>query len=114
MKPRRGDALFAKGHDFSRAEKALINNLGFSPCMDAPTAELAQGYNLFMTQSNKKSDRELPEPASAARAAAIEDWFARIDAIKGDSLFPEGRKQNLAPIREYLWDERPSEEDPTL
>jgi len=67
-----------------------------------------------MTQSNKKSDRELPEPASAARAAAIEDWFARIDAIKGDSLFPEGRKQNLAPIREYLWDERPSEGDPTL
>ena len=102
------------GHDFSRAAKAPFNVLGFSPCQCTPTAELAQGYNLFMTQSNKKSDRELPEPASAARAETIEELFARIDAIGGDPLFPEGRKQNLAPVREYPWDERPSEEDPTL
>jgi antitoxin VapB len=31
-----------------------------------------------------------------------EEMFARIDAIRGDLLFPEGRKQNLAPIREYF------------
>ena len=67
-----------------------------------------------MMPSDKESDREPLESASAAHAAAIEDWFARINAIKGDPLFPEGRKQNLAPIREYSWDERPSEEDWTL
>jgi hypothetical protein len=67
-----------------------------------------------MAQSDKKSERELPEPASAERAEAIEELFARIDAMRGDPLFPEGRKQNLAPVREYPWDERPSEEDPTL
>jgi hypothetical protein len=67
-----------------------------------------------MTHSNEKSDGELPEPASVAREETIEEWFARIDALRADPLFPEGRKQNLAPVREYPWDERPSEEDPTL
>jgi hypothetical protein len=33
---------------------------------------------------------------------SVEEWFARIDALKVDPLFPEGRKQNLAPIREYF------------
>jgi hypothetical protein len=45
-----------------------------------------------MAQSDKKSERELPEPASAERAEAIEELFARIDAMRGDPLFPEGRK----------------------
>jgi hypothetical protein len=67
-----------------------------------------------MTHGDKKSDEELPEPPSIAREETPEEWFVRIDALKGDPLFPEGRKQNLAPIREYPWDERPSEEDPTL
>jgi hypothetical protein len=31
---------FVTGHDFSRAEKAPINVLGFSPCRDTPTVEL--------------------------------------------------------------------------
>jgi hypothetical protein len=31
-----------------------------------------------------------------------EEMFARMDAMGGDPLFPEGRKQNLAPIREYF------------
>jgi hypothetical protein len=69
-----------------------------------------RAYNFVMAHNDEESEREAPESASAARASAIEDWFARIDAIKGDPLFPEGRKQNLAPIREYSWDERPSEE----
>jgi antitoxin VapB len=44
----------------------------------------------------------LLEPVPEAKKESIEEWFARIDAIKGDPLFPEGRKQNLAPIREYF------------
>ena len=44
----------------------------------------------------------LLEPVPDAKKESIEEWFARIDALKGDALFPEGRKQNLAPIREYF------------
>ena len=44
----------------------------------------------------------LLEPVTEAKKESIEEWFARIDALKGDPIFPEGRKQNLAPIREYF------------
>ena len=44
----------------------------------------------------------LLEPVEEPKADSVDDWFARIDAMKGDPLFPEGRKQNLAPIREYF------------
>jgi antitoxin VapB len=44
----------------------------------------------------------LIEPLQAVEKETPEELFARIDAIKGDPLFPEGRKQNLAPIREYF------------
>ncbi len=44
----------------------------------------------------------LIEPVPKTRKETIEQWFARIDALKGDPLFPEGRKQNIAPIREYF------------
>jgi antitoxin VapB len=44
----------------------------------------------------------LLEPVADAKKESIEEWFARIDALKGDPIFPEGRKQNLAPIREYF------------
>ncbi len=44
----------------------------------------------------------LLEPIPEKRKESVEEWFARIDALKGDPLYPEGRKQNLAPIREYF------------
>src|SRR5208283_5413144 len=44
----------------------------------------------------------LLEPLPEAKKETVEELFARIDAIRGDALFPEGRKQNLAPIREYF------------
>jgi antitoxin VapB len=44
----------------------------------------------------------LLEPVVEAKNETVEEWFARIDALKGDPLFPEGRKQNLAPIHEYF------------
>ena len=44
----------------------------------------------------------LLEPVPETKKESVEEWFARIDALKGDPLFPEGRKQNLAPIREYF------------
>src|ERR1700683_2282475 len=44
----------------------------------------------------------LIEPIVEAKKETPEEWFARIYALKGDPLFPEGRKQNLAPIRDYF------------
>lgn len=44
----------------------------------------------------------LLEPVPETKKESVEEWFARIDAIKGDPLFPEGRKQDLAPIRAYF------------
>jgi hypothetical protein len=75
---------------------------------------LIQAYNFFKASNDKRADMEPPEPASVERAETLEELFARIDAMGVDPLFPEGRKQNLGPIREYPWDERPSEEDPTV
>ena len=44
----------------------------------------------------------LLEPVSEKIEESIEEWFARLDAIGGDPIFPKGRKQKLAPIREYF------------
>jgi len=44
----------------------------------------------------------LLEPVSAEKDETVEEWFARIDALRGDPIFPKGRKQKLAPIREYF------------
>lgn len=44
----------------------------------------------------------LLEPVPETKKETPEQLFARIDSIRGDALFPEGRKQNLAPIREYF------------
>ena len=42
------------------------------------------------------------EPIPETPKESVEQLFARMDAMKGDPIFPEGRKQNLAPIREYF------------
>ena len=44
----------------------------------------------------------LLEPVPEAKKETIEELFARMDAMGADPIFPEGRKQNLAPIREYF------------
>jgi len=44
----------------------------------------------------------LLEPVPDAKKESLKELFARMDAMGGDPIFPEGRKQNLAPIREYF------------
>ncbi|MGA2051427.1 MAG: AbrB/MazE/SpoVT family DNA-binding domain-containing protein [Terracidiphilus sp.] len=44
----------------------------------------------------------LLEPVPETKKETVEEWFARMDAMGADPLFPDGRKQNLAPIREYF------------
>jgi antitoxin VapB len=42
------------------------------------------------------------EPVAETGKETVEEWFARLDALGGDPIFPERREQNLAPIREYF------------
>jgi antitoxin VapB len=44
----------------------------------------------------------LLEPVPKTKKESMEELFARMDAMGADPIFPEGRKQNLAPIREYF------------
>jgi antitoxin VapB len=44
----------------------------------------------------------LLEPVPPIEKESMEELFARLDAMGGDPIFPDGRKQNLAPIREYF------------
>jgi antitoxin VapB len=44
----------------------------------------------------------LIEPLPPVERESLEEMFARMDAMGADPLFPEGRQQNLAPIREYF------------
>jgi antitoxin VapB len=44
----------------------------------------------------------LLEPVPETGKESAEQLFARMDAMGADPIFPEGRKQNLAPIREYF------------
>jgi antitoxin VapB len=44
----------------------------------------------------------LLEPVVEKKKESLEEWFARLDAMGADPLFPEGRKQKPAPIREYF------------
>jgi antitoxin VapB len=44
----------------------------------------------------------LIEPLLEATPESVEEWFARIDALRGDALFPEERNQPPAPVREYF------------
>jgi antitoxin VapB len=44
----------------------------------------------------------LLEPLPDVKNETLEELFARMDAMGADPIFPEGRKQNLAPIREHF------------
>ena len=44
----------------------------------------------------------LIEPLPSSKKETLEELFARMDAMGADPIFPKGRKQNLAPIREYF------------
>lgn len=44
----------------------------------------------------------LLEPLAESHEETVEEWFERIDTLRGDAIFPEGRKQHPAPVREYF------------
>lgn len=44
----------------------------------------------------------LLEPVPENKKMSAEQLFALMDSMGADPIFPDGRKQNLAPIREYF------------
>jgi len=44
----------------------------------------------------------LLEPVAESPAETVEDWFSRLDSMGADPIFPEGRTQDPASIREYF------------
>ena len=79
--------------------KAKLLQIGRSQAVRLPKA--------FQIDCDRVSIRRfgagvLLEPISETPRESVEQWFEQMDAMKGDPIFPEGRKQNLAPIREYF------------
>jgi antitoxin VapB len=61
----------------------------------------------FRIEGNRLSIRRmgagvLLEPIIEPPKESMEQFLARLDAMKGDPILPEGRNQRLAPIREYF------------
>lgn len=44
----------------------------------------------------------LLEPIVKNRKQSVEEWFAEIDALRGDALFPEREVQPIAEVRNKL------------
>ncbi len=42
------------------------------------------------------------KPKAPRTEESIKAWFAELDALRGDELFPEREPQELPPIREYF------------
>lgn len=75
---------------------------GRSQAVRLPKEFRFEGDRVRISRVGKGILLEPIEPKEAPTEESIEAWFARLDSIRGDELFPEGRKQNLAPIREYF------------
>ena len=79
--------------------KASLFQIGRSQVVRLPKA--------FRIEADRVSIRRfgpgvLLEPILETPRESVEQWFARIDSVKGDPILPNGRNQRLAPIREYF------------
>lgn len=94
-----GGAVAAKPGSSQKPTDAKLFWNGRSQAVRLPKEFRFEGNRVRVTRMGAGI---LLEPVLEPRKETPEEWFARIDALKGDPLFPEGRKQNLAPIREYF------------
>ena len=85
--------------DFEQPRMAKLFKNGRSQAVRLPKAFRFEGDRVRVSRMGAGI---LLEPVPETKKETVEEWFARIDALRGDALFPEGRKQNLAPIREYF------------
>ena len=73
--------------------------IGRSQAVRLPKAFRFEGDRVRITRMGAGI---LLEPVPVIKKETFEELFARMDAMDADPILPEGRQQNLAPIREYF------------
>jgi antitoxin VapB len=89
----------AKSDGGSKASDASLFWNGRSQAVRLPKEFRFEGDRVRVTRMGAGV---LLEPIEAEKQETAVEWIARIDELRGDALFPEGREQNLTPIREYF------------
>ena len=88
-----------KAESFPRQKNAKLFWNGRSQAVRLPKEFRFEGEQVRVSRMGAGV---LLEPVPLHREESVEELFARMDAMGADPIFPEGRKQNLAPIREYF------------
>jgi antitoxin VapB len=92
-------SMAAKTETNAKPANAKLFWNGRSQAVRLPKAFRFEGDRVRVTRMGAGI---LLEPVPEVRKESAEQLFARMDAMGADPIFPEGRKQNLAPIREYF------------
>jgi antitoxin VapB len=83
----------------SKQAQARLFWIGSSQAVRLPKAFRFEGDRVLI---RRMGSGVLLEPIPKPKKESVEEWFARMDAMKGDPILPNGRNQQLAPIREYF------------
>jgi antitoxin VapB len=79
--------------------EAKLFQIGRSQAVRLPKAFRIEGDRVRI---RRFGSGVLREPIPETPKESVEQLFARMDAMKGDPIFPNGRNQKLPPIREYF------------
>jgi antitoxin VapB len=91
--------MTAKAKTTLEQTKAKLFWIGHSQAVRLPKAFRIEGDRVSIRRFGAGV---LLEPILETPKESVEQWFARMDAMKGDPILPNGRNQRLAPIREYF------------
>jgi antitoxin VapB len=91
--------MAAKAEKSSKQVDAKLFWNGRSQAVRLPKEFRFEGDRVRVTRMGAG---DLIEPVPTVEKESAEAMFARMHALGGDPIFPEGRKQNLSPIREYF------------
>jgi antitoxin VapB len=89
----------AKTEDKTKSADAKLFWNGRSQAVRLPKEFRFAGDRVRVT---RMGEGILIEPLPSVKKETLEEMFARMDAMGADPIFPNGRKQKLAPIREYF------------
>jgi antitoxin VapB len=91
--------MTTKGKMTSKQAVAKLFWIGRSQALRLPKGFRIEGDRVSI---RRMGAGVLLEPIIETTKESMEQFFARLDAMKGDPILPEGRNQRLAPIREYF------------
>jgi antitoxin VapB len=91
--------MTTKGKMTSKQAVAKLFWIGRSQAVRLPKGFRIEGDRVSI---RRMGAGVLLEPIIETPKESMEQFFARLDAMKGDPILPEGRNQRLAPIREYF------------